>query len=377
MILVKEVISARQLRDFIEFPNKLYKGNPYYVPPLYLDEKMNLTKKKNPAYDYCDTKIFLAYKDGKLAGRICGLINRAYNEKWDRKCIRFCRWDVIDDIEVTRALFNEVERYGVENGLEQIMGPIGFCDLDRQGLLVEGFEEMGMFITIYNHPYYPRHLEELGFVKDADWTEMQIFAPKEMNPKIARVAEGVLKKLDLELVHFPKKKMIKPYIKDVFHMINDTYSHLYGVVPLTERQISLYVKQYYPIINIDYLYIVLDKEQKLAGFGLAAPSFAKAMRQCGGHLFPFGWYQMLHTIKKHDVIDLYLISVRPELQSKGINGIILNEAIKVAMRNGVKYAETGPELELNDKVQAQWKNFETRHHKRRRCYLKDINREAE
>lgn len=372
MITIKEVSSARQLRDFIEFPNKLYKGNPYYVPPLSLDEKMNLTPGKNPAYDYCETKLFLAYKDGKLAGRICGLINHAYNEKWDKKRIRFCRWDVIDDIEVTKALFRAVEDYAKENGLDQIMGPIGFCDLDRQGLLVEGFEELGMFITLYNHPYYPRHLEELGFLKEADWTEMQVFAPTEMNPKISRVAEGMLKKLELRLVRFPQKKLVKPYIKDIFHMVNDTYSHLYGVVPLTERQINLYVKQYYPIINIDYVYIVLDKEDKLAGFGLAAPSFAKAMRQCGGHLFPTGLFRLLWTIKHHDVLDLYLIAVRPELQGKGINGIMLNEAIKTAMRNGVKYAETGPELELNDKVQAQWKNFETRHHKRRRCYVKDI-----
>jgi len=372
MISVKEISAGRELRDFIEFPNKLYKGNPYYIPALYLDEKMNLTKDKNPAFEYCDAKLFLAYKDGKIVGRICGLINRAYNEKWNRKCIRFCRWDVIDDIEVTRALFNEVEKYAKENGLTQVMGPIGFCDLDKQGLLVEGFEELGMFITIYNHPYYPRHLEELGFTKDADWTEMQVFAPKETDPRIAKIAEGMLRKLKLRVVDFPKKKLVKPYIRDVFNMVNDTYGHLYGVVPLTEKQIDLYVKQFYPIINIDYVIIVVDEFNKLAAFGLGAPSFAKTMQKCQGRLFPFGWYYLLRNIKKHDILDLYLIAVRPEFQNKGINGIVLNQAIKIGIKNGVKFAETGPELELNERVQSQWKTFNTRHHKRRRCYIKDI-----
>lgn len=372
MIELRKVKGKKDLKRFIEFPNKLYKNDPYYVPPLSLDEMNNLDPQKNPAYEYCEAEMFLAYKDGVLVGRICALINHAYIKKWNRQAIRFTRFDVIDDIEVSKALLGKVEEIARENGLNEVIGPIGFCDLDRQGMLVEGFNELSMFITIYNHAYYAEHMEKLGYRKDADWCEKQITAPKTLDPKIERISQAMLKKLNLRVVQFKKKKDVKPYIPEIFRLVNDTYKDLYGVVPLTERQIDSYVAQYYPIINKDYLTLIVDKKDKLVGFGLCGPSFAKATQKNRGHLFPFGWIPFIKSIKKNDVIDLYLIAVEEQYQGKGVNAIILSSIIKKAIENGVKFAETGPELELNDKVQAQWKGFEVREHKRRRCYQKQI-----
>lgn len=373
MIEIKEVKTKSELRDFIEFPNQLYKDNPYYSPGLYIDEKRNLSPKTNPAYEYCDTKILLAYKDGKLAGRICGIINRAYNEKWNKKRVRFNRWDVIDDIEVSRALLSAIAAWGKEHGLDEITGPIGFCDFDKQGLLVEGFQEKDLFITTYNHPYYAQHLEALGFAKDADWIEMQVKTPEKLDEKLVKVANGMLRRYNLRRLDIPSMKAALPYAKKIFDLVNEAYKDLYGVVPLNDRQIELYKDEFLPLLNPKFVDIILDEHDDIVAFGLAMPSMAEAAKKCGGRLFPFGWYHMYKALKQNDTIELLLVAVRPDYQNKGLNAILITDIYQNAIEAGIKLAETGPELELNNKVQGMWKSFDTRVHRRRRCYVRSVD----
>ncbi len=372
MITIQTVETRRQLKQFIRFPNDLYKGHPFYTPYLEMDELLNLDAQKNPAFEFCDVKLFMAFQDGKLVGRLAGIINKASNTKFNQKRIRFSRFDVIDDIEVTRALFIALEGFARAHELDGIMGPIGFCDLDKQGLLVEGFDELNLFITLYNHPYYMKHLETLGFVKEADWIEMQIGVPQVLDPRIDKLASALLKRGGFQLIKPRNKKELRPYIYKAFDVVNEAFAPLYGVIPLSPKQIDFYVEQFILLVNYDYLSLVADKNGRLIAMGLAMPSIGKAMQKSGGKLFPFGWYHILHNLKHHDVIDLYLIGILPEYQGMGLNAIIMNDINKGAIKNGVRIAETGPELELNDKVQSQWKNFETRHHRRRRSYFKPI-----
>lgn len=373
MIEIKEVVTKRDRKEFIDFPDKLYKDVKQYTPCIYFDEKMNLDPKVNPAYEYCESKMFLAYKDGKVAGRICAILNRAANEKTEKKRVRFSRFDAIDDIEVTKALFFEVERWALEKGMNELNGPIGFCDLDKQGMLVEGFDEMNLSLTLYNFPYYVEHMEKLGFIKEADWVEYQIKVPETVDARMERLSEVVQKRSGVHLIPVKRIKDVVPYIPSAFEIVNEAFAPLYGVVPLTQKQIDMYVKQFINLVNVDYVYIVADKNEDIVGFGLAVPSLAEAVKKCGGRLFPFGWYHLLKAIRgKHEIIELYLIAVKPELQGRGINSVILSHAIKMAIKNGVKLAETGPELEQNEKVQSQWNSFETRQHRRRRCYIKEV-----
>lgn len=372
MITVKEVKTAAQLRAFIEFPNRLYKDNPYFVPSLYADEKETLRKETNPSYDYCDARQFLAYKDGKLAGRICAIVNYAYIEKWGKKRIRFNRFDIIDDLEVTKALIGAVEQWGRELGLEEITGPIGYNDLDKQGLLVEGFEEMDLSITTYNYPYYADHLNALGFVKDADWIEMQITCPETMDPTVVKVANGILRRHNLRVLQGKTMKEVLPYAHQVFEVINLAYAGLYGVVPLTEKQIASVTKHFITMLNPDYCALVLDEHDKMLAFGIAIPSIAKASRKCGGHLFPLGWLYLLRALKKNTILELLLVGVRPEYRNWGLAAPIYAAVYDKAIENGILIAESGPELELNDKVQSTWKSFPTRQHRRRRCYVKPL-----
>ncbi|HHX80365.1 MAG TPA: hypothetical protein GX692_04815 [Acholeplasmataceae bacterium] len=372
MLVIKEIEKKRDIKKFVDFPNKLYKDNPYYIPPFFGDELNLLNKKKNAAYEYCETKLFLAYRDGKIVGRICALVNHAYNEKKNLKQMRFNRFDVIDDLEVTKELFSKVIAWAKERGLSQIIGPIGFNDLDKQGMLVEGFDEYGNTITIYNHPYYPKHLEALGFVKDVDWVEYQIYMPKDKGEKVNRLANVISKRYGYKVVQLKKRKEIGPYIKLAFNIINESFEHLYGVVPITEKQIDAVVKQFVTLINMEFLFLVTNKEDELIGFGILAPSLNEATKKSNGRLFPFGFLRALRALRKCDVLDMYLIAVKPTYQNLGVNALILAEGIKAAIRNNVKWAETGPELEDNSQVRSQWKDFEHRQHKRRRSYKLEI-----
>jgi len=373
MVEVREVTTRKERRLFAAFNANMYKDVPQAIPDLVSDEYKNFDPKKNPAYEYCRVKQFLAYKDGKCVGRIAGIINDAANKKWQTKRIRFSRVDFIDDPEVSEALFKAVEDWGRAEGMTQIHGPIGFCDLDQEGMLVEGFEEIGMFITIYNYPYYVKHMENLGFVKDIDWIEYLIKMPEKPNEKLNELSEQVMKRYNLKLIEPKSRREIKPFLPKIFDLINVAYRDLYGTVELTPAQIIKYYRQFIMLVNTDYVKLIADENNELVGFGLAVPSMNRAVKKSNGRLFPLGWLRILRApFVLTEVLDLYLVGVIPRMQNKGLTAILLHSMTESARKNGIKYAETGPELETNHQVLALWKHYETRQHKRRRCWIKDL-----
>ena len=373
MVEIKEVVTKSDLRKFVDYPNKLYKGNPYFVPSTYADDLEDWDREKNPAFEYCEAKCFLAYRDGEIVGRIGAILSDKANKKWGYKRMRFTSVDFIDDEEVVDALFKTVEDYGREKGCVEIHGPLGFSDLDREGMLVEGFDRRSMFITYYNHPYYIDHMVRLGYEKDVDWLENLITIPSEPNEKIARLAEVVKRRYKFHLVELNSKRDIKPYVKKAFDLLNVAYANLYGVVPLTDRQVKRYVGKFLPLVDRRFVSFVENKDGELIAFGVGAPSLANAFRKCNGKLFPYGWVPVLKALKgKNDTMDLFLVAVRPDMQGTGANAILIDSVLRNAIKMGVKQAETGPELETNERVQAQWKYFECDQHKRRRCFIKKL-----
>ena len=372
-VTLREVQTKKDLQTFVRFPNLLYRGNPYFVPFLGADEMETFTRDKNPAYDFCDTKLFLAYKDGKVAGRIAGLINRAYNKKWKQNALRFTRFDFIDDFEVSRALFDAVVAWGKELGFTRIMGPIGFTDMDHEGMLVEGFEEFNMSITFYNHPYYLEHMERLGLVKDIDWIEFRISVPDRPDERIRRIAEHQEKKYGLQRVVYHDRQVLYKEAFEAFELIDQAFSVLYGTVPLTPEVIKHAVDGYIPLVKPEYICSVKDASGKIVGFGALVPSIAKALKKCDGELFPFGILRLLKALKgKNDTLEMFFVAVEPSYQSKGVPAIIIDTLTEVLIQNGVKYCETGPQLETNGAVHSLWGQFEKRQHKRRRCFAKEI-----
>jgi len=372
LVEIREVKTFRDLKKFVDYPHRIYAGNPYWIPPLRMDELNTLRRDKNPAFEFCKARYWLAYKDGCPAGRIAGIINHRYEEKWGQKYARFGWIDFIDDEEISRALLETVEAWAREQGMTGVHGPLGFCDLDREGMLVEGFEELGTMITIYNYPYYPEHLEKLGYRKDADWVEFLLKTPEKIPETVERVNQLLLKRGRMKIVKAKKARDLRPYARSAFELVNQAYDALYGVVTLSDRQIEAVTKQYFSFINPDYAVAVLDEHDKMAAFGVAIPSLSKALQRGKGRLFPFGFIHLLRALRKNDRLDLYLIAVRPDLQNKGVNALLMTEITRSAMRNGIKTAESNPELEVNAKVQAQWKHYEGRQHKRRRVFLKDL-----
>lgn len=371
MVKIVKVETQHQFNTFIKFPFKLYSDNPYWVPPLISDEKFTLDKTKNPAFDFSEAELWLAYKDGKVAGRIAGIINHSYIGKWGNRYARFGWIDFIDDIDVSKALFDTVEAWAKEKGLEGVHGPLGFCDLDKEGMLVEGFEEMGTFITIYNYPYYMKHIEAYGYAKDAEWIEIDITLPEaDSANKISALAQKAKEKYGLSVVPLKKNKDLIPYIPEVFELLNKGYEHLYSVVPITDKQVKTYVKQFFSFVNVDYISLIKSADGQLAGFGIIIPSLSKAAKKSKGHLFPFGFIQFLKAIKKNDTLDLYLVAIKPELRSKGVPYVMLDELTRTALKNGVVRAIASPELETNHAVHSMWRSYETRIHRRRRCYIK-------
>ncbi|MFA7156681.1 MAG: hypothetical protein WC123_03215 [Bacilli bacterium] len=371
-IEIKEVIGKRMLKEFIEFGNELYKGNDNYVYPLLFDEMNTFNPQKNPAYDYCKTILFLAYKEGKIVGRICGLINDAYNKKMNIKHLRFNHYDVIDDIEVSKALFNAIAKWGKSYGMEDFDGPITFTDLDKQGMLMEGFEYPGMFITNYNYPYYVDHMQKLGFSKDVDWVEYKVDLPTKIDERIEKVASMLTNRYGFKLLKFKKFKDFEPYLYKAFDVYNEAFAPLHGVVEVTKKQIDALVDTFLKLINFDYVCVVLNNKDEVIGLSILAPSMNKAVNKAKGKLFPLGWYYILRNIKHFDVLDMYFVAIKPEYQSYGINSLMMLDATKMAIRDGVRYAETGPELEDNLKIQSQWKNFDAKIIRKRRCWIRKI-----
>lgn len=372
-IEIKEVSTKEKLWKWVRFPNKLYKDNEFFVPFLENDEFETFSKDKNPAYDFCETRLFLAYKKGKVVGRIAGLINYAYNKKWNKNTIRFTRFDFINDVDVSQALFDAVVSWGKEKKCTEIMGPIGFTDMDHEGMLVEGFNEFNMSITFYNYPYYLTHMERLGLKKDIDWIEYKLSVPKEIDPRFIRISEHLVKKGNYKAVTYTDRKVLYEEAFEAFKLIDVAFSKLYGTVPLTPEVIKNVIDGYIPLVNLDYICSIKDKEDRIIGFGVMVPSIAKALKKSNGKLFPLGIVRMLGALKgKNDTLEMYFVAVDPQYQAQGVPAIIITTLLKNIIANGVKYCETGPMLETNTAVHSMWRHFEKRQHKRRRCYIKEI-----
>lgn len=369
---IKPVTGIRDLKQFVSFPYSLYAGNPFWVPPLRFAELQTFRWDKNPAFEFCEAKYWLAFKDGKVVGRIAGILNNTYIKTWEKKTLRFGYIEFIDDCQVSEALLKTVEKWAIEKGMQSVHGPLGFTDLDPEGMLVEGFKELGTMETIYNFPYYPVHLEKNGYQKDVDWVEFEVSVPESVHEKLKRLADIATRRNNLKVLQVKKSKELLPYAKGVFHVLNESYKGLYGVIPLTEKQIDMYIDQYFRLIRLDYITVILDREDKVAAFGITVPSLAKALRKSRGRLFPFGFIHILRALRKNDTVDMLLIAVRPDLQGKGVNALLMHEFNKIYVRHNILKAETNPELEDNWKVQAQWKFFDARQHKRRRCYIKHV-----
>ncbi len=369
---VERIESLRDLKRFVSFQYSLYDGNRYWVPPPRGDELKSLRKDKNPAFDFCDAAYWLAFDNGKIVGRVAGIINKKCNERWHEKAARFGWFDFVDDKEVSSALLGEAEKWAARNGMDSVHGPLGFTDMDGEGALIEGFDEVSTLGALYNYPYYPQHIENAGYVKDADWVEYQVTAPKELNPEVERVAEIAARRYNLKVLKVKKAKELLPYAKEIFKVLNQAYKDLYGFVELSDKQIDMYVKQYFGFILPEYVPVVLDSNGRVAAFGITMPSLSKAFQKNRGRLFPFGFIPVLRAMKNNPNADLYLTAVRPDLQNKGVNAILINEVAKVFVNNRIEKVETNRELEANVKVQSQWKFFEKRQHKRRRCYKKEL-----
>lgn len=373
-VVIKEVTSRKELKKFVKFNIDLYKDNPYHIPGLIEEEMVTLDKEKNPAFEVCDAVYYLAYKNDKIVGRIAGMINRRSNEVWNQQRARFGFLDFIDDAEVVDSLFNAVEKWATAQGMAEIHGPMGFTDMDHEGMLVEGFDQLGTMAAIYNHPYYPEHIERIGYEKDQDWHEFKIYIPEGVPEKHLRIGEIVKKKYGLKTMKFNKKKEIWPYAQKIFETLNAAYAPLYGFAPLTQKQIDYYIKMYIPMLRLDLITLIIREEDDVVvGFGISLPSLSHAMQKAKGHLFPLGWIHLLKALKtKPRVIDLYLTGVLPEYQNKGVNALLFNDLIPVYIGLGVEYAESNPELASNNAVQAQWDYFKREHHKTRRAFVKKL-----
>lgn len=372
---VREVTGKAELRTFVDYPNQLYRDVPQFVPAFYGDDLADWDPKRNPAMEYCDAKCFLAWRGGKVVGRIGAILSYKANEKWGTNRMRFSQVDFEDDREVSDALFGAVEAWAREKGCTQVHGPLGFCDMDREGMLVEGFDQRSMFITYYNHPYYNEHLARLGYRKDTDWVEYKIFVPpvgSDLARKLHRIARRVLDRGNYRKVEARTGADFKPYIRSAFELVNKAYAPLYGVVELSPKQIRKYAAKFLPLVNPDYACLVVDKAGELVAFGVCAPSMAEAMQKSRGRLFPTGWAGVLRALHKNTVVDLLLIAVRPDLQGLGMNAVIIDHILHGCAGNGIQYAETGPQLETNLKELGQWKLFDKEQHKRRRCYIKNL-----
>jgi hypothetical protein len=372
-IEIRRVESRRELRSFINFPLGLQKNYPNWVPALYVDEMNTLDRKKNPAFEFCEAEYWLAYKDGKLAGRIAGLINRRVIEKWGKKSARFGWMDFIEDYEVAEALVKTVEAWALAKGMDFVNGPMGFTDLDKEGLLIEGFDELGTMPMIYNPPYYPVFLERLGYAKDIDWLEFEVKVPDSIPEKAKRIQNLIAQRSGIHLYEWKTPRELKEkYAKALFDLVDQAYAHLYGTSPLSERQIDAYISQYLGFADPRFIKVVVDKEDKLVAFGISIPDLSKALQKGRGRLFPFGWYHLLRALKKPTTIDFLLIAVQPQTTARGAVAFLMSSLIESCIQAGVKKAETSGELETNHQVQSLWNDFEHRQHKRRRAYLKKL-----
>ena len=376
---IRKVETEKDLKTFIDFHYDLYAGSPYDVPNLYIDERNTLDKKRNAAFDFCRAEYFLAYKDGKVAGRVAAIINYRVNKHWNKQDVRFGWIDFIDDLEVSRALFDAVAAYGRENGMTAMVGPLGFSDMDPEGMLTWGFDKLGTMATIYNYDYYPRHMEQMGgWAKDNDYVEYFLPVPDQVPEKYAKIASLVEKRYNLHVKKLTRKDVFQGgWGRKLFEIINATYTDLYGFVSLTDRQIDQYVKMYMPMVDLNLVTVIVDgnKNDAVAGMGITIPSLSHALQKCRrGRLLPTGWWHVLRAIKCHKTegVDLLLVGFLPEYRAKGANALLFSDLIPRYVDYGIKWGESQVEMETNEGVQGQWGALDPINHKRRRCYRKEL-----
>jgi GNAT superfamily N-acetyltransferase len=369
---IREVHSKKEFKAFVDFPHHLYAGNAYWVPSMRSDELNTLSKDKNPAFAYCQARYWLAYEEGRVIGRIAGIVNRRHQEVWGQPYIRFGWFDVVDDPEVTQKLLGEVENWAREEGLTAVHGPMGFTNLDHTGMLIEGFDELATMAAGYNYPYYQDHMAQAGYVKDVDNVEYEMTMTDAIDPKITKLAALIQKRYDLRLLKVKNKKDLLPFAHELFDLLGAEYSHLYGVVPMNEAQVNAYIDQYFGFISPEFVPVIVDANGKMVAFGITIPSLAKALQKAKGRLFPFGFFYLMRALKKNDRAELMLVAVAKEYQGKGVNAVLITHIFKVFRDFGIKKVESNPELENNIAVQAQWKHFDRRLHKRRRIFIKDL-----
>ena len=381
-ITIKKVETKEDLKAFIEFHYDLYEGNEYDVPNLYSDEVNTLSKDKNAAFDFCVADYYLAIRDNKVVGRVAAIINNKANEKWDQKRVRFGWIDFIEDKEVLEALLKAVEDFGKAHGMNEIVGPLGFTDMDPEGMLTWGFDQLGTMPTIYNYDYYPRLLESLpGYEVDNKYVEYKLFVPDTVPEKYAKIAEMIQNRYNLRIKKLTKKDVFEGgYGKKIFELINSTYKDLYGFSELSEKQIDQYINMYFPFADLSLITLVEDAsaDNKLVGIGITLPSLSEALQKCKkGRLFPFGWFHLLRAIKFHKtkIVDLLLMGVLPEYRMKGVNALIFADLIPRYQAYGFEWGETQVEMETNTNVQSQWETLNPVMHKRRNCYKKVLNAE--
>lgn len=374
-IVVKEVKSKCELRKFVQFGIDLYKDNPYYCPPIFFDEINSFNPKTNPALEVCDFVIYMAYRNNQIVGRIVGIINHRANEAWNVKKCRFGWFDFIDDYEVFKSLLDAVAQWGKSRGMSSLNGPVGFTDFDKEGLLIEGFDYNAPMASLYTHPYYIAHYERYGLVKEADWIEFQITPPTEAPERMRRIAKIVEQRNNLRTVKVKNSRELKKrYGYTYFDVLDQAYQKLYNYQPMTERQKKYYCQMYFPLVNFDFVTMVANEQDEIVAVGLGMPSLSDALRKCGGHLFPFGWYHLLKALraKKMTDFDLLLIAVRPDYQDKGLTAMIFNEMTPYFVQYGIKRVETTSILETNNKNLANFSDFDSIQHKRRRAYTKEL-----
>ena len=372
---IREINTKKELKKFIQFANDLYADCPYYCPPLLFDELNCFDKDHNPALEVCEYQLWMAYRDGKPVGRIAGIINRKANETWNYKHVRFGWCDFIDDAEVSKALLDTVVAWGKEHGMTALNGPVGFTDFDHEGLLLEGYEYLAPMASLYNYPYYVKHIEAYGLTKEADWIEMQVYPPQGCPERLLRIAEIVKERSHVRVDKVKNsRELVRKYGIQYMDVIDEAYQKLYNFQPMTVKQKNYYKNMYFPILNFDFVTLVVNEKDEIVGVGLGMPDISNALRKCGGRLFPFGWYHILKALKaKHmEVFNLLLIAIRPDYQGTGVNALFFADQIPRMNKYGIKILETTAILETNTKNISNFAQFDHKQHKRRRAYIKEI-----
>jgi len=371
---IRTVETKKDLKKFLKLPFKIYKGNKYWVPQLLMDEMEIFDKEKNPAYENAESKLFLAYKDGELVGRIAGILSHAANDKYDTKNLRFGWFETIEDYQVARALFDAVEAWGKEKGMETLTGPHGFTDLDPEGMLYEGYDQLPTIAVYYNYPYYNDFVQEYGFVKEIDYVEFKSEIPRvgKIPPKLLRIAERLKERSGVRVVKFKNKREANKRAEEIFDLLNEAFAEIYGSVPLTEKQIRYYVKKYFPFANKDLVQLAVNEKDEAVGFMIAMPNLSRGFQKAKGRLLPFGWFHILRSLKKFEVLDFYLAGVKEGYRGQGVDLMMVLAVADSSARMGALYTESNQELETNTKIHAQWKHFNPVLHKRRRIYKKKL-----